>query len=376
MYLKKTTEEILRQTLTKLADTTPITSLTPGSVARSMVELVAADLGDFFEIFDFNMGQSILSTATGRSLDLWGHLYSVKRKEIGDLAAASAKSGSFYFYVETPLAGDLLIPRGTVVSTDRDGSVANIYTHRTTEDVVLRAGRLRVYAALSFSSLEFTFTTGKDTLVNHSFVPPNNIKLRCTNPKSIEALYGRENDDDYRARIIAETRRQAGGTELAIRFTVLSVDGVRDVVIRSAAYGLGTAEIVVITEKRENATEIIAKISKKLDHVRPVGVKLFVKSPKFLGADINMMVSTNAETGTVKQSILAQVRVAIMRYLNGLTIGEEMVYNRMTSEILSSVEQVSDVTYNKLSINGSEVLRRNYKPNADEHIVPGHITVQ
>jgi 4-aminobutyrate aminotransferase-like enzyme len=55
-YLRKNTSEILREVLKKLQDHTPITSVSPGSVARAIAEAIVSEHGDMYEIMDFNMG--------------------------------------------------------------------------------------------------------------------------------------------------------------------------------------------------------------------------------------------------------------------------------------------------------------------------------
>jgi hypothetical protein len=53
-----------------------------------------------------------------------------------------------------------------------------------------------------------------------------------------------------------------------------------------------------------------------------------------------------------------------------------LVYNRLISIIIDSSEVVKDVIVKSLTVNGVEIMRRNYKPDDDQQLIPGNITVQ
>lgn len=376
MYLKKTSDEILRQALAKLTKTTDITATAPGSVARALTEMLASDLGDFFSILDFNMKQSVLSTATGRSLDMWGSLYNVKRKTLANLIATSEIIGAFYFYVDTPAPQAITIPRGTRVYTDDTSSLGRQFVYATTEDVTIGAGRLRAYAPIVNLFSDTVFTAGKGTLTNHAFDGPNGIVVKCTNPKAIAAQRGSESDEDYRTRLIAETRRQAGGTAYSLRFSALAVPGVRDVIIREATMGLGSVEVVVNSEDYAQSAYVTDAVRVAVSQVRPPGVRIQVRQPDLVRLDVTAAITMKRLTTTSEELVKFRAKNAILRYINTLSIGENMVYNRLVSEILDSSEEVVDVSFTGLGVNGSEILRKNYSPKEDEHIVPGTVTVQ
>ncbi len=376
MYLRKNSDEILRQALLKLTKTTGITATAPGSVARALTELLAADLGDFFAILDFNMKQSILSTATGRALDLWGSLYDVPRKSLADITAQSAAIGAFYFYSLTPVPQSVTIPKGTRVSTTDPSELGAQFVYTTTADATIQAGRLRAYAPIVNLFADTVFTAGIGTLTQHSFEQPEGIPILCTNSKAIAAVRGLESDDDYRTRLIAETRRQAGGTAYALRFTALGVPGVRNVVMKEATRGLGSVDIIVNAEDYGQSSLVVDNVRVMMAKVRPPGVRIDVRQPDLMRLDVKASISMKRLTGTNEDVVKYRVKNAILRYINTLSIGENMVYNRLVSEILDASEEVIDVSFTGLGVNGIEILRKNYTPKDDEHIIPGTITVQ
>lgn len=374
-YFSKSTDQIVRQALTKLSRTTTITSTGPGSIARSLIEIISDDIGAFYSTLDFNLNQSVVATATGRALDLIGALYNTKRKQLSDLAATNASMGAFYFYLTSPSGLNIVIPRGTRIETPGDETLGQVFSYVTTEEATIPAGRLRAYASIRPMFEDSIFTAGINTLTSHNYAAPGGVDVYCTNPKAISATTGYELDDDYRTRIIKSVRTTGGGTAEAVRFAALALPGVRDVRVRQAPYGLGTFEVLVVAEDYSVSLGMVDYVRTTLEAVRPVGVRMLVKRPELLHVDITAKVSLKSGLNITTEGVTRRVNNAILRYLNSLSVGDQLVYNQMISYILEATEVISDVTITSLSVNGKQILRTNYAPKEDEQIVPGTIDV-
>ena len=374
MYLARSTNEILTQALKKLASTTDISAVSPGSIARSLAELVATEIGDFTSTLDFNMSQSVLSTASGRALDLWGQLFDVERKKLSSIAADDAVVGAFYFYVNTPQPVSITIPQGTRVFTSSASALGQQIVYVTTADTIIQAGRLRGYASIAPLFNDTVFTAGVNTLVNHN-ANTNDVTVYCTNPKEISPTVGLESDADYRTRISKEIRVAAGGTEPAVRFAVLAIPGVRDVRVRDNPYGLGSFEVLVNSEDYSMSPAMVATAVQVVAAKRSVGVRAFVRAPDLIPMTVGVTLTRKQDAASASDASQFRAKNAILRYLNKLTIGEPMVYNQLVNAIFESSDSILDVTFTSLAVNGSQILRKNYTPQADEHIVPGEVTV-
>lgn len=372
-YLSKSKDEILRQALRKLADRTPITSVGPGSIARSLAEVITDDLGNFYSSLDYNMSQSVLSTASGRALDLIGDLYGVERKRLSELATIDQSIGSFYFYITAPYNAPIIIPSGTRVSTTVDDLLGTSFVYATSEDTVIHEGRLRAYVPLRPLFEDSVFTAGVGMLNTHNFVGP--IDIKCTNAKPITPSIGYEPDNDYRIRIRNAVRVASGGTATALRFATLAIPGVRDVVIRQAPYGLGSAEVIVVAEDYSQSVGILNKAVQVVDLVRPIGVKTFVKLPELQNLDvsINIVIPNNANLNN--DAVIRRARNTILRFINNLAVAAPLVYNQLVSHVLENVPEASDIVFSTLAINGSQILRTNYVPPSDTQIIPGDINI-
>jgi len=375
-YFTKSKSQLVNSALRKLSASTDISSTGPGSIARALVEVITDEIGEFYSSLDFYVNQSVVATATGRSLDLLGQLYNTQRKQLSDLATVNASLGAFFFYIDAPHNADITIPRGTRIEMGGDDTLGQVFSYATTEQATIIAGRLRAYASIRPLFEDSVFTAGMNTLTEHDFSgSPVGVPVRCTNPKAIPASIGYEGDDAYRERIIVAVRTAAGGTATAIRFTALGVPGVRDVRVRQAPYGLGTFEVLVVAEDYQATAGIVNTVTAALEVPRPTGVRMLVRRPNLLHADIKATVTLKRGLNVTPEGVTRRVTNAILRYLNTLSVGDTLIYNQMISYILDAADIVADVNITSLAINGKQVLRVNYSPKDDEHIVPGSVDV-
>lgn len=88
MYVKKTTNEVVEEALQYLYRNTPITNFSNGSIARSLIEAVAPDLGvnelndreGLYQVIQNIVDNTRLSTATGEHLDAIVALIGAERR--------------------------------------------------------------------------------------------------------------------------------------------------------------------------------------------------------------------------------------------------------------------------------------------------------
>jgi len=73
-------QELMTDTISDLAQNTNITRLSPGGVARAILEAVNKRLNEAYDVFDLNLARAFVSTAPGQFLDLIGSLLGVSRE--------------------------------------------------------------------------------------------------------------------------------------------------------------------------------------------------------------------------------------------------------------------------------------------------------
>jgi uncharacterized phage protein gp47/JayE len=375
VYFKKTRDQILQEALAKIKDSTLISATNPGSVTRAITEAITTELGAFYDILDANISQSLISTASGRALDSLGSIYDIKRKTLSDIAKAEQKIGSFYFYVENTHESPIIIPSGTKVFTSSVGYVGRQLAFSTDYEVTIPAGSLRAYVSITPLFSDNIFTAPKGTLIANDYISPTNTLVKCTNPKEIAASDAYETDADYRARIIKGIRVASSGTIEAVRFAGLNVEGVRDIKIRQSPYGLGSFEVMVVSEQENIAATVTRQVRTVIENVRPVGVTMFVRSPVLRPLDMSVSVMSNAVNSPEYTNLRDRIRIAITRYLNTLMPGDTIVYNKMIQEMMDSSGIIKDIQVLRYAPNGVDSIRRNYTPKEYEQVVPGNIQV-
>lgn len=374
-YVRKSQVDILRQATAKLETQTPIRATAPGSIARAFTEAITTELGDYYDILDYNMSQSVVSTASGRALDLWGELFNTRRKTVSDLVATSRTIGAFYFYLDQPYGSNITIPAGTLIYTNTGSFVGRQFRYITTEAVTIPAGTTRRYASIRPDFADAAHTAAEGSLTVHNFTSPAGVRIRCTNPKAIAPQTSFESDESYRSRIIAGIRTTAGGTIPGLRFTALNVSGVRDVRVNEAKYGMGSVEVIVTAEDATLSTQALVEVTNALEDIRPPGVRMIVRQPELLpfSIDLNLVIVSR---GVSADSLTARrAQTGVYRYLNTLRAGDTLVFYKLLQEVLDSSDSVRDVIVSRYAPNGVEAPRKNYTPKPDELIIPGTVNV-
>lgn len=374
LMLRKSRADILRQALARVERNTPINATSAGSVARAFVESITGEVADLYDVLDYTVAQSVLSTASGRSLDLIGQLYNLPRRTVGDLIQTDRKLGSFYFYIDTPYIDNIVITKGTRVFAAGTNFVAQQLYYVTVEDTMIPVGRLKAFVGISPQFDSGIYTAGAHTLVESNFVGPIGVAVKCTNPKPIAAQLGYEDDNNYRLRLIKNIRVTSAGTPEAIRFAALSVGGVRDVKVYDATFGLGSFEIVVVPETKDLDARVATDVQSAVNRVRPIGLSVYYRTPEYLPVDVTVNIFLPPRGGLDRTLAERRAEVAVLRYLNTLLPGDTLVYNKLIQYIFDSTDNIQDVQITRYAPNRIEAVRKNYTPKKEQMIIPGSIT--
>jgi len=375
VYFKKTHDQIMREALAKIERNTPINATNPGSVARAMTEAITTELGAYYDVLDFNITQSLVSSATGSALDRLASLYNISRKTVGRVARAEQRVGSFYFYLDSTYESPVVIPAGTRVFTDNVGYVGRQLVFTTNNEVIIPPGSLRGYVSITPEFADGVFSAPVDTLTAHNFLAPSNVVVRCTNAKEITASEGYERDSDFRVRVLKGIRVASSGTMEAVRFAALNVSGVRDVRVRQAPYGLGSFELLIVPEQADLISSIIVEVKTAVDRVRPLGVTMFMRTPVLRPLQLQVSVLSNSTSSPEYGNLTDRVSTAVERYLNTLMPGDTIVYNKLIQAMMDSSGIIKDIQVLRYAPNGVDSIKRNYTPKDYEQIIPGNIQV-
>lgn len=366
VFYTKSKSEILSQIMNSLSRNAGITNTSPGSIARAFADAVSDQIGDLYTILKYNMDQTMISTASGRNLDLIGELYSVKRKQITETLAADRNIANVIFSIAKSYSREIIIPKGTLVYNDIATEANLQFPFSLVDDVSIQPGSKRTYGQVvpSFSGQSFTAAIG--TLTKTNFIPPPGVVLSVQNVKEIHNRIDYESDENYRRRIIRSVKLYSAGTVEAIRLASLAVKGVRDVRIREASYGIGSCDVIVVPESAATAPVIDRLVREELIDYRPVGINLVVSMATRIpvGAVVNLVLSSGVPASS-GNAIATQVAYFIKRYLNSLTIGDTLNIEAMRAQAFLASDLISEISFSSITVAGVEIPQENYSLSSD-----------
>lgn len=360
MYSEKTARQITDKILARLVEETDITATSPGSVARTLTELIAQELGSAYSFMTSSLQQAFISTAGGGALDRLAAIFNITRKTVTPIV--NSQSGALYFYLtkedEDVIPGtatevattNVVIPAGTIIGCDplRLGS-DNPDLFRTTQQVTIPAGSYMVYVeAEPINSVKQTIQVGAAKY--HNFTPaeaPVNatnepLAIRAYNRAELQVDRFVESDTNLRYRIVNAISGTTGATEAALRLAALGVNGVRDCKVYPKAYGIGTAKVVVVLERPrgDDALSIFQAATTAVQNKSAVGDMISVMRP--LESSVDMTISIVFKNGENDSNLATKATEAARAYINSMSVGDTFSVSRLYGIITSLSPRIVD----------------------------------
>lgn len=377
MINTKTKDEIVVRIINALEQNADITSVSPGSVARAFADAFGTEMYYLYESFKEAVNQSNLSTASGRSLDLIGELYNVRRKTISDQLIYERSTANIEFFLDRPYQASIVIPKGTLVFNDVTSFSSAQYSYKVAQDIVILDGVTRAYGIVepNFESNDYVASVG--TLTRHNYIAPPGVVVFCNNPKEIYPVLNAESDDNFRRRIISAIKVNTTGTLESIRFAALSVSGVRDIRIREANYGLGSCQIIIVPEVPGRIGNLPTLVNQSIGSVRPLGIRMNIAIADPVALDVSVTISLPFGTAVnLQKGIENQASVFVKRYLNSLTIGDTVSVQEIERQVRLSSDLIRSVNITSTSAGNVPISRKDFRPPSErQYIVSGTINV-
>jgi uncharacterized phage protein gp47/JayE len=359
-----------------------LTDRNPGSVTRTLAEAFARELAVLHRQMDMIYRSAFLDLASGASLDHVAALLGLTRKD------ARFAGGEVLFSRSTPAPGDITIPSGTLLSTNRGENF------ETTDKRTLRRGQLSVTAPIR-AQVEGTagrVDAGAITNVNR---PIFGVEV-ATNRAATFFATDKETDEEFRRRIRATLERAGRATPDAIRFGLIEqVPGVNETNVQvverldvpgivDVKLGLGDAVTPELVQRVEEAIFRSRAAGVRVTHNLPtraaavggpapgagpggVVVTAGATGPRARGgsvpaAHVPADVLARAPEGVLPLRIDVQVRLGepnlsaaqkeaaetavrerVAAYVEALPMGADFVHSKLLGRV-ADLEQVSDAT--------------------------------
>lgn len=333
-------QEILQALLT-----TGITNTTPGSKARALADIIADRMGDLETRQFISASQNLLPFATGDALDALGDIYAVPRISSQDASSPSSDS-NFEFFVQSGTFGDInngnniVVPAGTRIFTDSASGA--IYTSDV--QITLPAAA----SAISFSASSLRIGSAGNApsgiFTRHNFTNYAQSSfgtLLVTNNFGIIAGRDAEDDESYRFRIRLKLQSTGGAGEVDIRAVVLQIPGIQDIVFKPLA---GTYLVYVYGISPSVPPSLLRLVQVAIDSKTAYPLTGTATVPDLIGISLATSLHLKSGLSTLDQSaVVAAAQQAASGYINNLSVGQEVVINRIADLIMSSDSRILDI---------------------------------
>ncbi len=385
----RTYPDLMADSLADLASTTRVTRLTPGGIARALLESSNARMAEGYKIFDLGLARAYVSSAPGQFLELIGMLLDVQR---GGSVAASVDEESqiIKFYVDSGTFGTInggnpiTISQNSIISTQANsGGIL----YRVTNTAVLPAGGSSGWVAAEAIAPGERSNVGTGSLIFHNFtgyVGYLNDTLKVTNIHPVATGRDIEGDTNYRYRLVNKVTEAEAANQTAIRLATLSTAGVADVVLIPRYRGIGTFGVIIKSVTPTVSSSLLDTVTFNVSRVQAFGDISYVRAPKESGLAMKLTGHYSSRLPEDElSSIESSIRDIITSYVNNLDIGEEFLLNKMVSSLFNVSSNLTNLgiagqpvdelyIYRESKVGDNRVkstLLGDYLPSSDERVI-------
>lgn len=305
---------IVEEMLIDFANELGVSTISDASDIAIKAKVYSAQIEGIYYNQEFLKKQMNPRTATGSYLDIWAESLGIKpRKE------ATKAIGTVILGRKNPSEKDILIPKGTMVSTDPD-TYGDLIKGITTQNIILPSGSLEI--AVSAKAEEpgekGNVPTGAFTILNN---PPIGIEY-VRNDLEFSDGTNEENDENFRSRFQKE---KFYGTQDAFANRAREVPGVTYAKTLENNRGPGTTDVLISTVSGIPSDTLVDDVLQHLLEKRPLGCDLGVIKP--IAYVFNLTVQVVLKEGFTLSSTIEgitidnKIKEAIRNYLKTVGIG-------------------------------------------------------
>ncbi|MCR4924738.1 MAG: baseplate J/gp47 family protein [Clostridiales bacterium] len=282
---------------------------------------LSAELFNLNSKINFIYNQIFPDTAIGEYLDKHCEMYNLERKE------ASRASGIIRVFVDEPLSYPILIPKGTTFTTSNDKRLQ----YQTTSNVLMSRNvqHFDIAASSVNCGSEYNCKAGDiDLIVN----PPAGI-TSAININDFTGGANAESDSNLRKRLLQQIKNHSNGYNKQFFIQAISqYEEIAKVQIVPLANGNGTVGVTVAFKDNVVNQSVMSSVENLLNNMLPfcLDISLNTATP----CNININSTVYVAQGYDKDEIIEQAENVIRDYVDGLDIGEDLVWNRLGSRLM------------------------------------------
>lgn len=298
----------------------PLTDTNVGSVVRTLIETFAREFAISYLKLDQVYKSAFLDTAEGSSLDKVVALVGVNRLPAGYPLV------KVRFSRREGMPGRITLPAGTAI-TD---AAANRYL--TLIPVTLEPNETSG-EVLAQGESPNTKLVNESELIFPEVVTAGIYSV--TNQEPAYRLNKAETDEELRRRTRYALQRVARGTVSALRFALLSIPEVKDVIIEEQPDGV-PGEIKVRVAYNHDSAGARALVQQRVDEFRPAGVRVVVETIEAirLGIRVELHFSGAPLPGGELTGLYSQIESRLNDYLSSIAPGGSVPQTRLVASVL------------------------------------------
>lgn len=167
-----------------------------------------------------------------------------------------------------------------------------------------------------------------------------------------------DTDEKFKYRISKQCLVLASSNETAVRLAAYSVDGVNDAFIKPYAMGAGTfAVMIVVNNDVEDTETILENVRGVLAETCAYGIKFIVQVPTLNRIKLGYaLYIKDMVSDSDKQTIRYGVRDALADYIANLAVGEPLMIDQLTQEIMNVSDDIVSHQNTMFYINENKAL--------------------
>jgi hypothetical protein len=326
---------------------TGIQQTAAGGKARAFCDIVGDQLGTMETNEFLNLGQTLIHYASADNLDFLGEIFGVYR--LGQqIASVSQGDTNFRFYVagggkfgDINSGSDINLPAGTLIMTAAQAGPLFLTDTLFTLKAVDKEQFVSAYSASPGSSANaaagvFNRWSGNFTYSNAAFG-----SLLVTNAYGVVGGRDDESDDNYRYRIQQKLQGRNGSNEAALRFELLQVPGIQDIVFERQA---GTFNCYVYGIAPQTSSSLLDSVQQVINDNIAFPLTGSAIAPDLVGISLVTTLSMSAGASSTDQDmVIGEAVAAAQDYIDNLTVGQQLVINEIADRIRNADARILDV---------------------------------
>jgi uncharacterized phage protein gp47/JayE len=324
-------------------------NLTVGSVLRAILEAIAGVILWLQGLVAYVLTLTRFSTSVGADADSWAADFGFTREP----AVPSRGQVIFTRFTST---GQGFVPFGAVLQTQDGTQTFTVDTDMSNPAYNQALGGFTLANSISTLTLNVTCSTvgsGGNILANTitSIGQPIPGIDTVTNASAFTNGVDTESDAAFKARFLLYIAALSKATEQAVAAAIAGVQQGLEFTYAenfdyNGTYDPGTFYVVLDDGTGSPSSTLLNTVSAAIEAVRALGIRFAVFAPVITTANVDMTITS--ATGFDHATVVANVALALMGFINGLGLGNGLPFNQLAAVAFSvqGVSNASGITLN------------------------------